>query len=193
VAEVLSELLARCRRGEDDAVETLVARFSARALDLAAALLGDAHLAEDAVQEAFLVALQRLADLRDPSAFPGWLRQIVRSQCTRILRKRRERLDAEIERRAAAGQSPAAAAELAEMRAVVRAALAALPPVGRRTAELFYLEEQSCAEIAEHLHVPLGTVKRRLHDARAGLRDMLLGVVAPVEESEERPSRGLPF
>jgi len=192
VAETIRQLLDQCRRGDEDAVRTLVTRFSAGALHLAAALLRDEELAEDAVQEAFLVALRRLGDLRDPSAFPAWFRQIVRSQCTRILRKRRERLDPEIDGAPAGTASPLALAQLEETRTLVREALASLPDIGRQTAQFFYLEERSCADIAEHLSVPLGTVKRRLHDARARLRAMLLGYVA-VDEEEEKPSAGFPL
>jgi RNA polymerase sigma-70 factor (ECF subfamily) len=70
---------------------------------------------------------------------------------------------------------------LAETRLLVREALAALPPAGRETAELFYLDEYNCAEVAELLHVPKGTVKRRLHDARSRLRDLLLGQIDDAE------------
>jgi DNA-directed RNA polymerase specialized sigma24 family protein len=53
------------------------------------ALLGDAHLAEDAAQEAFIVAWRRLEDVRNPDTFPGWLRSVVRTQCDRMTRGKR--------------------------------------------------------------------------------------------------------
>jgi RNA polymerase sigma factor (sigma-70 family) len=192
VVEGVDQLLGLCRQGDEDAVRALVLRFRVRALDLATALLGDEHRAEDAVQEAFLAALRRLGDLRDPSAFPAWFRQVVRSQCTRVLRKRRERLDPEIDDAPVGTASPLANAELEETRSIVRKALASLPTTERRTAQLFYLEERSCADIADDLRVPLGTVKRRLHDARERLRAMLLGYVA-AEKRDERPGAGLPL
>jgi len=173
----MEQLIRRCRAGEDQAIATLIGRFRTHALDLASALLTDEHLAEDAVQEAFITALRRLDDLREPSAFPGWFRQIVRTECNRILRKRRERLQPETEETAGDAPSALEHVEQSERRAQVRAALASLPPVSRQTAELFYLEELKCADIATRLQVPAGTVKRRLHDARAQLRAMLLGHV----------------
>ena len=60
------------------------------------------------------------------------------------------------------------------MRVFVRDALARLPQAGRETAERFYLREHTLREIADELDLPLGTVKRRLHDARHRLRDLLI-------------------
>src|SRR5262245_32139443 len=50
------------------------------------AVLGDAYLAQEAAQEAFVAAYQHLQQLRDPSAFPGWLRRIVLTQSNRLIR-----------------------------------------------------------------------------------------------------------
>jgi len=139
------------------------------------------------VQEAFLAALQRLDQLRDPAAFPMWFRQIVRSQCNRIVRKRQPRFVPEIDKPSGAVPAPARM-EREETRRLVRDALASLPGVGREAAQLFYIEEWSCADIADQLSVPLGTVKRRLHDARRRLKAMLLGYVAD-EGRCEKPVR----
>ena len=171
--EPLAALVERCRRREEDAMAELVSRFRRWALDLADALLDDASLAEDAVQEAFTTALLRLNDLRDPLAFPGWLRQIVRTQVNHLLRKRRE-VCLEDETRVQQGGSPMSEPERNDLREYVREVIRGLPPVIRDTTELFYLEERSCTEIAAMLKVPQGTVKRRLHDARQRLRGILL-------------------
>ena len=64
----------------------IVVRFQDMAYGCAYALLGDFHLAEDAAQEAFLVAYQRLGQLREPRAFAGWFGRIVISQCRHITR-----------------------------------------------------------------------------------------------------------
>jgi RNA polymerase sigma factor (sigma-70 family) len=176
VAELLSELLARCRRGDADAAAILVARFQPRAVEFAAALLGDEHLAEDAVQSAFVKALGRLNDLREADAFPGWFRQIVRTEALQLLRQR-STTSPPADESVVADPSDAAGRE--ELRELVRSALAALPPRGRETAELFYLDELDCPEVARRLDVPTGTVKRRLHDARKKLRALLLGYFEP--------------
>ena len=196
MAEPLNELLDRCRQGDGEAIARLVGRFWAWACDLAAALLDDSHLAEDAVQAAFLSAINRLYDLRDPNAFAGWFRQIVRTEALRIVRKRRERpLDREVAE-SADEPSPAEHLERAERRQVVRQAIASLPKAGRETAEMFYLDDLGHADIADRLGVPMGTVKRRLHDVRWRLRSMLLGyVVGPEPPEAERitPDKQLPL
>lgn len=72
-------------------------RCGPAARDLAAAILKDRHLAEDAVQAAFVAALGKLGQLHEAEAFPAWLRQIVRTQAHRILRKRQERCEEVVE------------------------------------------------------------------------------------------------
>jgi RNA polymerase sigma factor (sigma-70 family) len=161
-------------RGEEPAVAELVAGYSAPALRLAVALLGDAHEAEEAVQEAFLEALARLEELRSAEAFPAWFRQVVRTRVNRRLRRRSARASATLAEPMDPQPTPAESAERREMQARVRAALAKLPPAGRETASRFYLDGWSVAELASAMDVPAGTIKRRLHDARARLRNWLL-------------------
>jgi DNA-directed RNA polymerase specialized sigma24 family protein len=67
-----------------EAFAGIVARFQNMAYGCAYAVLGDAWLAEDVAQEAFIVAWQKLPQLRTPEAFPGWLRRIVLTQCNRL-------------------------------------------------------------------------------------------------------------
>ena len=174
-AELLSELLVRCRDGEESAVTELVRRFRPWAVDFAAALLGgDVHLAEDAVQSAFVIALSRLADLREANAFAGWFRQIVRSETGRIQRRKSPE-NVEVSKLESPGDlpSPLDAAEVNERRVVVRAAIESLPRRASEAAALHYLEELEIREVAQRLSIPAGTVKRRLHDAREKLRERL--------------------
>lgn len=194
MALLLRDLLKMCEMGDGEAVPELVRRFRPWALDFAAAITDDRDLAEDAVQEAFITALRRLTDLREPNAFPGWFRQIIRTQARRILRGRRELSVAQDDLVVAGDCSPEERLQAEELRAVVRKALQSLPNAGRDTAELFYLEEMSCAGISDRLEVPEGTVRRRLHDARARLRDMLLGYIRDEEpDREERKDPGFPL
>ena len=142
-------------------------------MDLANALVDDASLAEDVVQEAFTTALLRLNDLREPLAFPGWLRQIVRRQANHLMRKRREVPFGDVTgvQRGGPGMSEP---ERNDLREHVREMIRGLPPVIRDTTELFYIEERSCVEIAAMLKIAQGTVRRRLHDARQRLRGILI-------------------
>src|SRR5688500_20224711 len=62
------------------------------AFGCAFAVLGDVYLAQDTAQEAFVVAWQKLAQLREPAAFPGWFKRIVLTQCNRLTRCKRLQL-----------------------------------------------------------------------------------------------------
>ena len=178
MTEPLSQLLQRCSRREPDALQTLVARLGPAGRSLAIALLGDEHAAEDAVQAAFIVMLDRLGQLREPQALAAWFRQIVRSQAMRILRRRSESLSPTAghdQPDRAAG--PDESAQSRELQVLMREAVRRLPPANQQAAEMFYFDQRSLSQIAGSLGVPAGTVKRRLHDARQRLRDMLLGYV----------------
>lgn len=174
----MRELLQRCKDDDTEAITTLVRRFRTKALDLAGAILKDHHLAQDAVQRAFLTAFRRLGDLREPLAFPGWFRQIVRSECTAIRRRRREQPGADTAELVSETPSPSENAQREDRCRVVRCALATLPEISRTAAEMFYLDDYTCADIGFRLNIPVGTVKRRLFDARERLPGILLGYVA---------------
>ena len=72
-----------------EAFGELVIRFQDMAFACAFAVLGDAYLAQDTAQEAFVLAWQKLGQLREPAAFPGWFKRIVLTQCNRLTRCKR--------------------------------------------------------------------------------------------------------
>lgn len=173
----LDRLVEGLRRGEPQAVDAFVAQFEGPGRRLAAALLADAHEAEDAVQEAFVEAIRLIATLREPQALPGWFRQIVRTQASRLLRRRRERTVAEWPDVAGEATAPEHRLEAEEARQRIRQALEQLTPASQQPAELFYRAGLRVSEVADLMGLPEGTVKRRLHDARRQLRDILVDEV----------------
>jgi RNA polymerase sigma factor (sigma-70 family) len=174
LAELLAELLERCKKGDRSAMELLVRRYREGAYALARALAGDEHLAEDAVQEAFIEALSRLGQLRDPDAFAAWLRRIVRTRVGRIMRKRHEHVSEIAINGAAAGVGPSEAAATSEVTGLIRRSIEGLSAANREAARLYYLDELDQTAVADRLGVPEGTVRRRLHDSRRQLREMLM-------------------
>src|ERR671931_560135 len=88
----LKRRVEAARAGDVDAFTDLTRRYRNLAFGCAVTMLGDFHLAEDAVQEAFLAVYRDLGDLREAEAFPSWLREVVRHQCHRMLRRRRMEL-----------------------------------------------------------------------------------------------------
>lgn len=157
----------------EEAFEALIEQFQPRAQAWATHALGDAHAAQDAVQEAFLTAYQKLDDLRDPAAFPGWLKRIVLTQVHRETRRYAPALLPLEDETAQPHDDPADYAEAREMEAQVGEAVRALPEHERVVTELFYITGYSQQEIAERLALPLTTVKKRLQYAREHLRETM--------------------
>ena len=73
----VTTLVEAVQAGDHNAFATLVRRFQDMAVGYGYSLLGDQQLAEDVAQEAFLTAYLHLSTLRQPAAFPGWLRIVV--------------------------------------------------------------------------------------------------------------------
>lgn len=163
------------RGDKNQAFDRLVRDYRGMVYGIAYTRVSDAQLAEDVAQEAFLTAYARIAQLKDASAFPAWLRRIALTQVDRINRHQpHETLDENALADSAA--KPEAEVEAQELRARVRAAVAALPATQRTVTSDFYLEGQSQREISERLGLPLATVKKRLQYARAHLRGLLAGI-----------------
>jgi RNA polymerase sigma-70 factor (ECF subfamily) len=156
------------------AFEEIVRRFQDRAVAYARARLRDPALAEDAAQDAFLVAWERLAQLREAAAFPGWMRRLVLTQCHRRLRARRLNLQPESE----SASISAATAPAADAAALVRVALSELGPADRLVLILFYGSGHTHGEIADWLSVPVTTVSRRLAHAKRRMRGHILHALA---------------
>jgi len=169
------ELLAGVARLEPEPFETLYERHGPAAFALARHMLGSHGLAEDAVQEAFL-NLWRSARRYDRArgSVRSWLLSMVRHRSIDILRRLRVQERHRIavvglENRVATVEESAADLICREDAAMVRSALASLPPEQRRVLELAYFGGWTHAEIAEHFDMPLGTVKGRV---RLGLEKL---------------------
>ena len=120
--------------------------------------------ADDVVQNTFLAAFRKFSSLRDPASFKAWLLTIAKNEC-RMYYRRKYRTDV----------IPLdAVGEIAEKTGtrsgIAQDILAALPDDARTILVLYYVEEQSQAEIAAWLRIPIGTVKSRLHYARERFR-----------------------
>jgi RNA polymerase sigma factor (sigma-70 family) len=193
---VLTELIDLARNpsvaaaGRHEAFAEIVSRFQDLALACAYARLRDAGLAEDAAQDAFLVAWEQLDQLRDPAAFPGWIRRLVLTQCHRRLRSPRLALVPDDEApQVAVDSDEATEATTAHNSAIVRTALTQLSRADRLVLTLFYGSERSHAEIADWLGVPVTTVARRLAHAKRRIRSHLLDLIAGELRAEQQRSR----
>jgi len=154
----------------------LVGMFQDMAYACAYAVLGDFYLAEDAAQEAFISAWQKISQLHQPEAFPGWFRRIVLTECNRLTRRKRLQtiLFDDGVNVAAAHTDPQTAIERDELTKAVFKAIKKLPVNERMVVLLFYVKEHSQGDISAFLEVPLTTVAKRLYSARIRLRGILM-------------------
>lgn len=173
------ELIRQAAGGNQNAFSELVRRFSSMAKALALQRLHDPALAEDAVQETFLAAWLHLPGLRNPEAFPGWLRSIVIRSCHRVLRSTLPGVLASdlenIDAIPAEDTDPFEHCARFQTRDMVLTFLAALSGVYREAAVQRYLLGRSYEEIALALGVPVGTIKRRLHETRDRMMRAVVG------------------
>jgi RNA polymerase sigma factor (sigma-70 family) len=189
-----ADVVSRVQNGEPECFSELVRSFQDMAVGYAYSILGDFHLAEDAAQEAFFDAYRHLGDLREPLAFPSWLRRIVFKHCDRRTRRHTPPMLSfeEVSDARSKNPSPADVAERNEMRDRLVDALGLLPEKQRAVLVLHYMSGHSLAELSAFLNVPVGTVKKRLHDGREKLREILTDEVADGLR-RRRPSRDSSF
>ena len=154
----------------------LVRLFQDMAYACAFAVLGDFCLAEDAAQEAFVSAWQKISQLNQPEAFPGWFRRVVLTECNRLTRGRRPgiiSIDEGVNLQAP-HTDPQTLIEKDELTTAVFKAIKTLSLNERMVVILFYVKEHSQSDISAFLEVPLTTVAKRLYSARIRLRGMLM-------------------
>ncbi|MCA9605923.1 MAG: RNA polymerase sigma factor [Myxococcales bacterium] len=164
-------LVARALDGDRWAKEALYRRHVRRVTNAVTRMVGRSAEADDAIQEAFLIAFTRLPELRDPGAFRGWLAQIAVNEVRGRLRRRRwkkrlgldrEEDDASLEALAALDASPEVRAELARLDVL----LSSLDAELRMAWMLRYVEGWELTEVATALDCSLATAKRRIKEAK---------------------------
>lgn len=164
------------RRGDTERYRELVERHERRVYAVAWSRLGDAALAEEVTQEAFIRAYRRLWLLGDAAKFSGWIASIARHVAINFgLRHRRE-----LSKRERWALEQAQAADSSDDKTdapctpeTLRHTLAELPAAHRECLVLFYLEGRSGVEAAATLGISEAALRVRLHRARAALRERL--------------------
>ena len=167
-----AEMAAEFAAGSADAVRAVYQAYGRLVYSVAFKVLGDANLAEDATQQAFLQAW-RAAPAYDPARALGpWLATIARRAAIDVYRRsRRHETHSDLESAEATLVShPPSLDQLYEMWEV-RRAVDSLPAEDREVVRLQHFAGMSHSEIAERLHIPLGTVKSHVHRAKAKIRE----------------------
>lgn len=160
-------LVRRWQRGDLAAASVAIQRHEPMVYAATFRLLRNHALSEDVCQDAFLRAHERIAQLRQPAAFAGWVRQIAVRMATDELRRRPvfELTDDEPD----PSPGPEASAETLDALEQFRLRLASLPAAQRAVVVLRDVEGFSIRETAEQLGISEAAVKMRLSRARASL------------------------
>ena len=171
------ELIHRILAEDENAFVELVKKHQKQVHALAWRKIGDFHIAEEITQDTFLKVYQKLATLKDPNQFSGWLYVIATRQCLSWLRKKRietesledaEWIDETAYSRYVAEEHAKATVEA--QREVVKKLLAKLKESERTVMTLHYLGEMTVEEISRFLGVSASAIKLRLHRARERLK-----------------------
>ena len=175
-------LIAECLHGDTAAFGRLVLRYQDRLYNTVYRLLDNADDAQDVVQEAFLNAYQSLDSFKGHSEFFTWLYRIAYNTAISLKRKQRATLSLSARGNGESSREPADESDLsrpghglerAEEGRRVQEALNRLSPEHRMVLILKDMEGQKYEAMAEILQVPIGTIRSRLHRARAELRELL--------------------
>ena len=178
-------LVEQAQRGDRESFDALARLTGDRCMAIAFRILRDFDLADDAVQSALLTAWREIRTLRDPDRFEPWLHRILTNACY-----------AEARRRARWSQAvrllPAEPAHGSddyldiERRDQLDRAFRRLTVEQRTVLVFHHYLDLPLPEIATRLGVPLGTVKSRMHHAKAALRASLDAEARTAPTSQER-------
>ncbi|MBW3667123.1 MAG: RNA polymerase sigma factor [Actinobacteria bacterium] len=163
------DVLQRFREGDEAALEIVYERFRGPVFAISVSILRDHGLAADATQQTFVKAWEA-SSTYDPDREPGpWIYSIARRTAIDIYRKRKRSMASDSVDRVELPPSLDTIWEVFE----VRAALERLPDQEREVIRLSHFEGLTHTQIAEHLGIPVGTVKSRSHRAHQRLLELL--------------------
>jgi RNA polymerase sigma-70 factor, ECF subfamily len=180
-------LLRRLRDRDERAFRELVDAHRDRVFNITYRMLGNRAEAEDVAQEVFIAVFKTIDSFREESKFSTWLYRVAVNHCKnriKYLARRHEKKRDQLDEHAPAtnnavlgppkGMRPDRALESAQMEVLLQEAIASLDEEHRAVVILRDVEELSIEEICDITGLPDGTVKSRLHRARAALRKKLV-------------------
>ena len=166
------DLVEQAQRGDREAFAILARTRGDQLFGIARRIVRDVDLAEDAVQQALVIAWRELPRLRDPERFDAWLQRMLVHACYAEARSKRAWISSI---RALPIDGPAAPDELASFadRDEVERGFRRLPPEQRAILVLHHYLGLDSSEISEVLDIPAGTARSRLHYAHRAMRAAL--------------------
>lgn len=188
------ELLTRAQQGDTQALVMLWTRFMPGLHHAVLAEVQRVEIAEEVLQESFIRIMKGLISFEAGHAFFPWAREVVRNVARDIFRRKADRMtqqakDSETNNRAQTlntplyeprySTSPEDQAAAIEMRRLLTIVLPDIAPRLREILELYYFQNMSTADIADHLHIEIRTANTYLYQGRKALE-------AALEQHRER-------
>jgi RNA polymerase sigma-70 factor (ECF subfamily) len=160
------ELIERANRGDTAALELLYERYRQWVVRLALRFTGNEQDALDVLQDTFAYFFNKFPGFELRAALTTFFYPTVKNLCLTRRRKARPTVEIDVVAERLAAPSAESALDFARL-------LEQLPEAQRDVVLLRFGDDQSVAQIAETLDIPIGTVKSRLHNALAALREWL--------------------
>lgn len=166
------------RAGDRDAFAELFRRFRATVHGITLTTVHNKSEASDVTQDVFARALEKIDQLRHPEHFGSWLCRIARNIAFGHNRANRHARQLAIPPESIDGKGEAESVSFDQLAgdeglATVLACLQQLKPLDRQTLLAFYVQGAAVEQMANMFRAPIGTIKRRLHYARARLRALV--------------------
>lgn len=166
------ELVRSAQAGDNEAFGELASRFERMVYVVCMQRLRDHAEAQEVTQDVLIKAFEKLHQLQEPAAFPGWLRSIAVRQSINRSTRRPPSIAVEphtIDRADTRHEAPFDSMLASERCDQLHEGLDRLASMDRSTLVAFYLDGQSLLEMSDEFSAPVGTIKRRLHVARKRL------------------------
>ena len=176
--ETDEELVAQAQGNNDAAFGVLIVRYQDKLLRYGRKFLADNDHIEDIVQDVFIKTYRNIRSFDAARKFSPWIYRIAHNEFVNALRKKHREptisLDLDIlTAHPSYHYDPAEDEDRATAKKLIDQGLEKVPPLYKEILILFYIEELSYQEIADVLHIPLGTVSVRLRRGREALKNVL--------------------
>ncbi|GAB4189850.1 MAG: sigma-70 family RNA polymerase sigma factor [Thermoflexibacter sp.] len=170
------QIILRCKRGDRKAQYEIYKLYAKAMYNVCLRITGDTLEAEDVLQEAFLIAFEKIGTYRNEAAFGAWLKKIVVNAALNQVRKRRFQfsdIDSNEDYEDESHHEAIAIEEKSYQAEQIRKAIAQLPDGFRIVFSLYLLEGYDHQEIAEILGISVSTSKSQYNRAKKKLQEIL--------------------
>lgn len=166
-------LVLQVQTGESSALQKLLPLIQQKMLSYAKRIMQGSADTEDCVQDALMVVMKKLGQLKDPKAFHGWMYQVINSRCLDHWRRNHMPSQAMDDTNQESAEFESVQSDVSEQSMDIKQAMSRLSKIQQSVIYLFYFEGFQVSELAIILNKPAGTIKSLLFDARAAIKSFL--------------------